>query len=139
MKTNILGDFQICISVPLSLQRWSLCLLCFLSHLFLYRKFENKNSRFGNENSQNSLAKKVTFQLKTAENKYIETKDYVTPLICLPVKNQPLNLAKKHFGKYNVNFADQRHLGDKIHFPKACTTTGCSLQERFNRYMNLVI
>ena len=37
-----------------------------------------------------------------------------TPLICLPIKNQALNLAKKHFEKYNVNFADQRHLGDEI-------------------------
>ena len=36
----------------------------------------------------------------------------LTPLICLLVKNQPLNLAKKHFEKYNVNFADQGHLGD---------------------------
>ena len=85
-----------------------------------------KIKTFGNENSQNSLAKTVRFQLKTAENKIIEIKAYVTPLICLPTKNQPLNLAKKHFGKYNVNLADQGHVGDKIDFSKACTTTGRS-------------
>ena len=77
----------------------------------LYQKFENKT--FGNENSQNSLAKKVIFQLKTAQNKSTETKTYVTPLICLPIKNQPLNLAKKHFENCNVNFACQGHLGDE--------------------------
>ena len=73
-----------------------------------------KINAFGNENSQNSLAKNVRFQLKTAENKSIETKAHVTPMICLPTKNQVLNLAKKHFEKYNANFADQRHLGDEI-------------------------
>ena len=72
-----------------------------------------KVNTFGNENSQNSVAKKVSFQLKTAENKSIETKVYVTRFICLPVKNHPLNLAKKHFENYNVNFADMGHLGDK--------------------------
>ena len=72
-----------------------------------------KINTFRNENSQKSYAKKVRFQLKTAENKSIETKADVTPLICLPIKNQPLNLAKKHFEKYNVNFADQGHLGDE--------------------------
>ena len=36
---------------------------------------------FGNENSQNSLPKKVWFQLKTARNKSLETKAYVTLLI----------------------------------------------------------
>ena len=44
----------------------------------------------------------------------MQTKAYVPPLICLPIKNQPLNLAKKHFETYNVNFADQGHLGDEI-------------------------
>ena len=73
-----------------------------------------KINTFANENSQNSLAKKVRFQLKTAENKSMQTKAYVPPLICLPIKNQPLNLAKKHFETYNVNFADQGHLGDEI-------------------------
>ena len=73
-----------------------------------------KINTFGNENSQNSLGRKVRFQLKTAENKSIATKVYVTPLICFPVKNQPLNLRKKHFEKYNVNFADHGHLGDEI-------------------------
>ena len=72
-----------------------------------------KINTFVYENSQNSLAKKVRFQLKRAENKSIEIKAYVAPLICLPIKNQPLNLAKKHFEKYNVNFADQGQLGDK--------------------------
>ena len=33
---------------------------------------------FGNKNSQNSLAKKVRFQLKAAENKSMETKAYIT-------------------------------------------------------------
>ena len=73
-----------------------------------------KRNTFGNENSQNSSAKKVIFQLKTTANKSVETKACVTLLICLPIKNQPLNLAKKHFEKYNVNFADQGHLGDEI-------------------------
>ena len=53
-----------------------------------------KINTFGNKNSQNALAKEVRFPLKTAENKSIETKAYVTPLICLPIKTQPLNLAK---------------------------------------------
>ena len=51
---------------------------------------------------------------KSIENKSIETKAYVTPWICLPVKNQPLNLTKKHFEKFNMNFADQGYLGDEI-------------------------
>ena len=72
-----------------------------------------KINTFGKGNSQNS-ATKVRFQLKTAENKSIETKAYVTPLICLPIKHQPLNLAQKYFVKYNVNFADQGHLEDEI-------------------------
>ena len=33
---------------------------------------------FGNKNSQNSLATKVRFQLKAAENKSMETKAYIT-------------------------------------------------------------
>ena len=45
----------------------------------------------------------MRFQLQIAENKPIQTKTYATPLICLPSKNQPLNLAKKHFEKYNMN------------------------------------
>ena len=52
-----------------------------------------KINTVGNENSKNSLAKKVRFQLKTAENKSIETKASVTPLTCLPIKNLPLNSA----------------------------------------------
>ena len=77
---------------------------------------QNKVNNFGNENSQSSLAKKVRFQLKTAGNKSVVTKAYAPPLISLPIKNQPLNLAKKHFEKYNVNFADQGHLGEEIDF-----------------------
>ena len=38
----------------------------------------------GNENSQNSLSKKVRFQLKRAKNKSIETKAYVTPVNSIP-------------------------------------------------------
>ena len=72
-----------------------------------------KINTFGNENSQNSLAKKVRFQLKTVENKFMETNAYVTPLICLPIKNQPLNSTKKYFGKYSVNFSDRGHIGYK--------------------------
>ena len=73
-----------------------------------------KINTFGNKNSQNSIAKKDRFQLKTADNKLVETKAYVTPSICLPIKTEPLNLAKKHFEEYK-NFADQGHLGEFAH------------------------
>ena len=56
-----------------------------------------KINTFGNENSQKSLAKKVRFQANTAENKSIETKAYVTSLICLPIKYQPVKSVKKTF------------------------------------------
>ena len=77
-----------------------------------YRKYENKHLWKWKLTKLISKKKKSEIS-KSIENKSIETKAYVTPWICLPVKNQPLNLAKKHFGKFNMNFADQGHLGDE--------------------------
>ena len=44
----------------------------------------------------------------------IETEAYKTPLICLPLQYQPLQIVRKHFKHLNLNFADKGNLDGEI-------------------------
>ena len=57
---------------------------------------------------------RVNFFIKTADEKLIETKACTSPLICLPLQYQPLQIARKYFKHLNLNFVDKSNLDGEI-------------------------
>ena len=53
-----------------------------------------KINTFGSANSKVTTMQRVNFFIKTADEKLIETEAYTSPLICLPLQNQPLQIAR---------------------------------------------
>ena len=69
---------------------------------------------FGNANSKASTVQRENFFIKTADEKLIETEVYTSLLVCLPLQNQPLQIARKHFKHLNLNFGDKGNLDGEI-------------------------
>ena len=57
---------------------------------------------------------RVNFFIKIADEKLIETEVYTSPLICLPLQHQPLQIAQKRFKHLNLNFAHKGNLDGEI-------------------------
>ena len=73
-----------------------------------------KINTIGNANSKAATVQRMNFFIKTADEKLIETEAYTSPLICLPLQNQPLQIARKHFKHLNLNFGDKGNLDGEI-------------------------
>ena len=66
-----------------------------------------KINSFDSANSKVTTVQRVNFLIKT-------TDAYRSPLICLPLQYQLLQIARKHFKHLSLNFADKRNLDGEI-------------------------
>ena len=69
-----------------------------------------KINTFGSANSKVTTVQRANFFIKTADEKLIETEAYTSPLICLPLQYEPLQIARKHFQHLNLNFLGKGNL-----------------------------
>ena len=63
---------------------------------------------------KSQLSNELTFFIKNADEKLIETEAYTSPLICLPLQYQPLQIVQKHCKHLNLNFPDKGNLDGEI-------------------------
>ena len=69
-----------------------------------------KINTFGSANSKVTTVQRVNSFIKTADEKLIETEAYTSPLICLPLQYEPLQITRKHFQHLNFNFPGKGNL-----------------------------
>ena len=65
-----------------------------------------KINSFDSANSKVITVQRVNLLIKTTN----ETEAYRSPLICLPLQYQPLQIVRKHFKHLSLNFADKGNL-----------------------------
>ena len=70
-----------------------------------------KINTFRSANSKVTTMQRVNLFIKTAEEKF-KTEAYTSPLICLPLQNQPLKTARKHFKHLNTFFLNKQSIFD---------------------------
>ena len=83
-------------------------------------KFTPLNSKkiqiktLGSENSKVKSVQQINFFIKATDKKLIKTIAYTDPLICLPLQNQPLQIAQKRSEHLNLYFAGNGNLDGEI-------------------------
>ena len=63
-------------------------------------------STFGNNQTSNQIASNVELSIVSSNKQPIPIQALAVPFICLPVRNQPIEIAKGHFETLNLDFAD---------------------------------
>ena len=69
-----------------------------------------KVNTFGNGNSKVTTVQRVNFLIKTDLKKIGRDRSVNYIFICLSLRNQLLQIARKHFEHLNLNFVDEGNL-----------------------------